>query len=679
MFTPLRKISALLVAFQQTFRALALLGIFITFSATAGDYIRIGPVSSQSWFNTNYWSPNDIPSTLDGASINSKTVMMDGGVSVNSILLNAATLQGPGPLTVNHLTVSGQSSFVDATALNYTNYPDGDFRNELMQTANFTGKTFTNVKWNNRGTVTLSNMWFVARGSMYTNTDAIYNAQWKNKSGSSMVLVGSNYFTFENMINSTNTTFVNEINSTLIKQNTNAARIDWPLSNEGNIQVQSGQLQFNYPQLLNGPMNVASGASLFFDSSSVDMEIGPGATFEGLGHYYFYGTGETNYVPDGMLMNAVARMTNVIFVGAGAIFTQPMLAKGVKWYMPAQFLMGGIADGTTTSSLLNMGVFVDAGISSVPGATSINFPPGYYYASNSFSFNNFQGTNESRYGWFTNGLGATVHFRSGPPIPSLRWNLYNDGLLRFDPNIRASFPGTLAQGPFGVMELSGNNIKVGARYNLEGRVNGWGNITSHNARVSCVLSPHGSNSPFGQIKLITENSFTTPFPTNTYTMTPDTVLEIDLGTPGTTNDYIYASGPNPTVAAKVNIRALDGFGPGTYPFFGGTTANLRFGSVPPGYRYSFVTNSNPFYIAIQVTLPELPVASLQTTNYNGGTNGFQLILNTLSNANYSVHYADPPLLEPWQPWTNVIGNGGPIALPVDSSLPARIFRIIENP
>lgn len=688
MLVPVQKNPFIAFAFHQTFPAVAVFLFFLILPARADDYIWIGPVNSlppytttQSWFNTNYWSPNGVPGATDGAVINSRTVQLNNSVLVNSILLNTSTLQGPGPLTVNDMVVSGTNAFVDASALNFTNYPNGDFRYELLKTASFRGKSATNVKWENRGIVTLSNMWFLARGSMYTNTNNIYNVRWMNKMGSSMVLASSNYFTFENKINSPHTVFVNELGASMHKPNTNAARIDWPLRNEGTINVQAGNLGFTYAQLLNGPINVALGASVNFENSGENLEIGPGATFEGSGIFGFYGdNNSTNLVLSSILVNALARMTNVNWVGAGALFTRPIFAKGVNWKMPAQFLMGGTADGTTTSSLLNAGVFVDAGINCVPGASIVNFPPGYYYTSNSFPFGNYQGTNEGLYGWFTNSFGATVHFPVVSPSPtSMRWNFYNNGLLRFDPNVQANFLGTWAQGPFGITELSGNGIEASARYNLEGRVNGWGSITSHNARVSCVLSPHGSNSPFGKISLTTENSFTTPFPTNTFVMTSDTVLELDFGTPGTTNDYIYVSGQNQSLAGKVNIRALDGFGPGIYPIFNDATANLRFGSVPPGYRFSFVTNMSTFQLSVQVTLPELPVASLQTTNYNGGTNGFQLILNTLSNANYSVDYADPPLLTPWQPWTNVIGDGGAIALPVDTSLPARIFRIIENP
>lgn len=78
-------------------------------------------MSSQSWFNTNYWSPNGIPAATDGAVINTKYVLMDGGVVVNSIVATAATLHGPGPLTVNHLTVSGQS-FLWTRAISTTRF-----------------------------------------------------------------------------------------------------------------------------------------------------------------------------------------------------------------------------------------------------------------------------------------------------------------------------------------------------------------------------------------------------------------------------------------------------------------------------------------------------------------------------------------------------------------------------
>jgi hypothetical protein len=229
------------------------------------------------------------------------------------------------------------------------------------------------------------------------------------------------------------------------------------------------------------------------------------------------------------------------------------------------------------------------------------------------------------------------------------------------------------------MDLAGNSIIASAHIILDGRVTGWGGITSHNAHVSCTLSPHGSNSAFGRLEIYTQNNIFTAFPTNRLTFTPETVLELDLGAPGTSsNDYIHVSGPNQSLAGTLNIRAQEGFGPGTYPIMNTTGINLRFGSVPAGYRYSFATNKSTFELSVVVSQPELPLAQLQV-NQPGGTNQLQLTLNTLSNVNYTIDFTDSLFNQPWQRWTNIIGTGGPVILPVTTTLPTRFFRVTQGP
>jgi hypothetical protein len=118
------------------------------------------------------------------------------------------------------------------------------------------------------------------------------------------------------------------------------------------------------------------------------------------------------------------------------------------------------------------------------------------------------------------------------------------------------------------------------------------------------------------------------------------------------------------------------------PHHGEPPDHFGFGIPVPAYNFpcdgrGIHPDLNPFQISIQVTLPPVPVVSLQVNG--SGSNNVQLIVNTLSNASYSVDYTDNIVINPWQPWTNLIGNGSSILLPVDTAVPARIFRIVESP
>ena len=85
------------------------------------------------------------------------------------------------------------------------------------------------------------------------------------------------------------------------------------------------------------------------------------------------------------------------------------------------FFLGGRGRGGISNSFMNLGQFLDAGVVSAPGATAFNLAPGYYSVSNGApSGVTYDGVYQNQVGWFTNGPGGTVHFRSGTP-ESVPW------------------------------------------------------------------------------------------------------------------------------------------------------------------------------------------------------------------------------------------------------------------
>lgn len=624
------------------------------------------------WGTTNYWDPAGIPTAVDSAQIPDGMCQVVDRVEVNSLTVTGATLFGPGPVVVQHL-IAGGAQLADASDLNYTNYPTGDHAIEMHESAEFSGTVSVRLKMKNFGEALVTNSTLRALATLY-KPHAGHGARWINHSGSRLTLGGQTLFVYDNYPMQQFIPLINEVGAEVRKTGTNFSRVEWRLSGQGAVTVEQGRLQFSYPQEINGPMTVQAGAALRFDHSAEDLIIGGDATFNGEGRLEFNGDIERVFVNAPTVVNCVTSLTNGIFQGESMLFTRPTEWKGTAWNNPVQFMLGGSGLGTISNSMINFGPMLDKGIASVPGTWALNLS--YYSSSNSFpgSFQ-LQGTNQNRYGWFTNSVGATLHFLQGNPLPSIKWNVHNEGVVRFDSGTKPRFPGSFTQGFSGTTELSGQLIGVQSHLVLDGYVTGWGSITSHNVRVTGTLSPRNTNSPFGRLELRADNSIFTAFPTNRITVEPTTVFEVDLGNPGTgiTNDYFLISGPNVSRAGTVNVRAQEGFGPGTYTFFNSTIANLQFGSVPPGYRYSFGTNGNQ--LTIVVTQPPLPTVSIQPT-YNG-IGGVDLILNTFSNATYQVDYTDD-LAQPWQPWTNFIGNGGQFILPVVTNSPLRFFRVTED-
>jgi hypothetical protein len=90
------------------------------------------------------------------------------------------------------------------------------------------------------------------------------------------------------------------------------------------------------------------------------------------------------------------------------------------------------------------------------------------------------------------------------------------------------------------------------------------------------------------------------------------VLDYEFGAVGTGDltTITSASGLSLTGLATVNITALAGFGAGRYPLldytgsFAGSPTNLRIGTAPAGYAYSFVNNPANTSIDLVVAIPE---------------------------------------------------------------------------
>jgi hypothetical protein len=369
------------------------------------------------------------------------------------------------------------------------------------------------------------------------------------------------------------------------------------------------------------------------------------------------------------------------FVNGGALtFLQPASwsggTTGVVWTgtNPVSFLAGGNGKGVVRRPMVSWGDFDDWGVNSGPGGGWVNIAGQYHVRTGSAN-----GTNSG--GWFTNLFGGRVQFANDGAGTYLRWHLANEGVVGFASGARGRVLGNFDQRGLGQTVLNSSALFVISNALLSGTITGSGSITSYHAHVSARLSPDTPSSPFGRIDLRSLGP-TSVGATNRVNLTTNTVLEVDLGVPGTTNDYFFIGSHSGSAAeiigGRIDIRAQPGFGPGLYPFLryvNSSPHNLRFGSVPPGYRYSLTNDTVTRHYQILVLLPASPVVQFSPLSQSGLAG---LTINTISNTPYRVDYANRLAIDPWQLWTNFLGNGQSWSIPVELGTPTRFFRIQEG-
>jgi hypothetical protein len=481
-------------------------------------------------------------------------------------------------------------------------------------------------------------------------------------------------------------TLTNELGATIVKSNRfEDAGIEWRLHNDGIIDVREGALWFRNPKRLNGPMRVSADATLRLETPLDDLvEIGPAARFSGAGTVVLEGNASQPFFnfEGAQIVETVMSITNATVTGDALVFARPVNwggPRGTVWRgtEPVQFLLGGSGRGLVERPIVNSGVFTDDGVVSGFRSSWANIPPGSYTTAPQVSA--FPGTAQ---GWLTNFPPALVFLSANS---TLIWNLMNQGAVHAEPGERtriSTIAGNFHQYWPGQTHLKSSILSV-SNLVLEGHLYGSGNITCYNAQVSAVLSPASSSGPFGRLAIQSVGTRSIG-PTNRIVLTPDTVFEVDLGAPGTTNDFFdiaaASKSASPVIAGRIDIRALSGFGPGEYPFYqyccGSTVShNLRFGNVPPGYRFALATNTTTRVFSIVVTQPQSPAGTLR----RGAGDELTLDLTTLEDLPYRVDYTDALLSQSWRLLTNFIGDGQRILLPLDRAAPSRVFRVTEGP
>lgn len=682
---------------RRAFRAallplVALLGLALpavaqrSFARTSTTAFEEDPTLHGSWGNFKNWDPpgEGPPGGRDSATVSEAPTLLVTGVAVNELTLTHI-LFGPGPLDVNARLIVANGRLLDAYPTKATNFPSGSFEYRSWGETLLLGQNVFAVRFQNYGAARILEGIVYAQYPTY-GPPGDYGATWANKPGSELHIAGNSRWLHAFQSPDHFATFTNELGATIIKSNRfEEARIEWRLHNDGIIDVREGTLHFRNPTRLNGPMRVSADATLRLETPLDDLiEIGPAARFSGAGTVVLEGNASQPWFDfeGAQIVETAMSITNVTITGDALVFTRPVNwggSRGTVWRgtEPVHFLLGGSGRGLVERPIVNSGVFTDHSVVSGFRSSWANIPPGSYTAAPQVSA--FPGTAQ---GWLTNFPPALVFLSANS---TLMWNLMNQGVVHAEPGERtriSNIAGDFHQYGPGQTYLNSSILSV-SNLVLEGHLFGSGNITCYNARVSAVLSPASSDGPFGRLAIHSVGTRSIG-PTNRIVLTPETVFELDLGAPGTTNDFFdiaaAAKSASPVIAGRIDIRALSGFGPGEYPFYqyccGNTVSHsLRFGNVPPGYRFALVTNTTTRVFSIVVTQPQSPTGTVR----RGAGDELTLDIATLQDLPYRVDYTDALSTQPWRLLTNFVGDGLPVLLPLDRAAPSRVFRITEGP
>jgi autotransporter-associated beta strand protein len=137
----------------------------------------------------------------------------------------------------------------------------------------------------------------------------------------------------------------------------------------------------------------------------------------------------------------------------------------------------------------------------------------------------------------------------------------------------------------------------------------------------------------------------------TLTLNGGSVLNLDLASTTASDKLVLTSGGfAATGTTTINLSALSGFGPGTYPLIVGapgiTTANFALGTVPTGNGYGYVLKANSGALSVTVVVPAAAPTGLGAIGGNAraalswtassGADSYNVKRSTLSGTGFST-------------------------------------------
>ncbi len=419
------------------------------------------------------------------------------------------------------------------------------------------------------------------------NPDVFFNGAggdgvWNNLSGAKFNLGADADLAFDS-------TFNNESGAVIRKlAGSTESRFNWNLNSTGLIDVDGGRLSLLGDSVINGEVDIASGATL--DLGTIrDYTFGANAVINGDG-VFEVSAGDV-FVDNTLNVNSNMRLDGTSeILGSGTI--------NVNGFLDWNF--GGRMRGTGVTNLFGDTLQRGGGLErTLNNYGSVDFQPSTFLSGTSPNsiWNNKSGavldiTNDNGFaftGRFNNEAGA-VFRKTGSGRSQIAWDFFNDGVIDAA-NGTLWFTGDFFQGAGGEIRLNGGSVEIdddnGA---FDGSFSGAGIVDIARARVSGHLTP--GNSP-GTLEF-----------TGDLSILSEADINFELGA---TSDLILVGG-DLTLDGTLNIFDLDGFAIGEYVLFdySGTLIDngLEIGSRPSGFNFEIITDTANSEVRLGVSVPE---------------------------------------------------------------------------
>jgi fibronectin-binding autotransporter adhesin len=530
--------------------------------------------SSGNWNDPSIWITvpagnypnNDNPNlgdTWDVTVGNGSSVTVNQNITINDLNWSQGTVGGPNSLDLLGTSSTWSSSStkdINSTAANLTN----------SGTINLTG---TNVR------------------------SFAPNSGLTNLSGGTFNIASDG----NALINFNNGTFNNNAGATFEKSaGTGTSNVNWAFNNSGNVSAQSGTLALLGGGNYGGSSSVTNGATLNF--------AGGNFTLQNLGSTTGAGTvslsGATLNLDNNATFTSGAYLnqTSGTLASGGNSSSSLVLNGNYDWSAGTLGGNGSVSINggnniwssssvkdiaATAANVTNSGTINLTGTnvrSLAPNSGLTNLSGGTFNISSDgnalINFNN---------GTFNNNAGATFEKSAGTGTSNVNWAFNNSGLTQATSGT-LNFVSSFSQSATGSLKVDGATIHLPGSVSLQGNLLGAGTIDAsiinhQNGAISPGLSP-GTLAFTGSLNLASS-----------------TALNYELGT---LSDLVTVGG-NLTLDGTLNVTAIAGFSSGLYPliqYTGTLTDNgLSLGSMPAGYTYQLINDTDHHVVELQV-VPE---------------------------------------------------------------------------
>jgi len=497
--------------------------------------------------------------TLGGGGDGSSTLLLNGDYD-----WSGGTLGGNGVVQINGTTNtwSGSSTkYINATAVNVQN----------RGTIRLTGTSVSSLATNS-GLTNLSG------GVFDISSDGVALNNWQ---------MG---------------TFDNQAGATFGKSAGNGdSTVAWTFNNNGTVLAQTGRLVFTHGGEYGGNTTISTGATVEFNSGTFALQNG--GTAAGGGNLLV--TSGTLNVANGGTFTSGAHVVQSggTLGGGGNASSKLVLNADYDW---SSGTLGGNGvvqiNGTTNTWSGNSTKYIDTAAVNVQNRGTIHLTGtsvsimainGGLTNMNGGVFD-ISGDGAALVNWqvgtFDNQAGATFSKSAGNGNSTVAWTFHNSGLVEAICGT-LSFTNSFTQSATGSMQANNATIVLpSGTVALQGNLSGSGTILA-----ATIHQNHGTISPGS-------SPGTLGFSGN---LILDSTSELDFDL-GSVSDQITVGG-NLTLDGTLNVTAVSGFGPGTYPLidYNGTLTDngLAFGTLPNGYTYSLVNDIPNTRVGLQV-VPE---------------------------------------------------------------------------